>query len=143
MSNKRWVVHPNRSALGPDEPGRNGHFRSVSLPPPDFLPEETHRARVELPPSLLHESDGDGSVTFAGRDWHFVVGAARAFAGDRTEVNLPNPFGFRDRGRWHWWDGAVTTESRLEGPDAERYVMEFFERLFLGMPVTLSINGTD
>jgi hypothetical protein len=32
-----------------------------------------------------------------------------------------------------WWDGAVTDESSIGGPDEARYVKEFFERLFPGM----------
>lgn len=134
---KQWTVHPNRSAIGPDEPGRNGHFRSVSRPP--YRPKAGDcLARVGLPPELSHAADTDGSVTFAGSDWRWVVGAARSFAGQYVDVELPPPFGFRDRGRWWWWDGTSSEESRLDGPDAERYVEEFLERLFPGLPITLT-----
>lgn len=123
--------------IGPDKPGRYGHYRPVSQPPPSPL-SGTCSVRVELPSSLYEVADTDGSATFGGADdWWFAVGAARTFARDYTDVELPNPFGFKDRGRWFWWDGAVTGESRLDEPDGERYVKEFFERLFPGMPVML------
>ncbi|SIG33048.1 hypothetical protein [Mycobacteroides abscessus] len=133
---REWVVHPNRSEIGPDKPGRNGHFRSVSRPRNRPTTSKC-LVRVDLPRSLSHLADPDGSVTFGGDDWWFPVGAAHTFARCHTDVELPNPFGFKDRGRWFWWDGAVTDESRIGGPDEARYVKDFFERLFPGMPITL------
>ncbi len=37
MTRSEWLVHPNRSELGPDKPGRNGHFRPIRdrAPPAD------------------------------------------------------------------------------------------------------------
>ncbi|MBE5513750.1 Uncharacterised protein [Mycobacteroides abscessus subsp. abscessus] len=136
---REWVVHPNRSEPGPDEPGRNGHFRSLRRPPPTAAePADKCMVRVELPRSMSHLADPDGSRTFGGDDWWFAVGVAHTFARLHTEVEVPNPFGFRDRGKYYWWDGAVTDESRLGGPDEIRYVEEFFERLFPGMPITVT-----
>ncbi|MDH6245524.1 hypothetical protein [Mycobacterium sp. OTB74] len=137
--NKReWVVHPNRSEIGPDEPGRNGHFRSVSRPPRPWPKLSGCMVRVELPGELAHVADPDGSLTFGGGDdWGFAVGAARTFARTYTNVDLPNPYGFKRDGRWFWWDGSITDESRFDGPDAPRYVQEFFERLFPGLAITV------
>ncbi|SHP28273.1 Uncharacterised protein [Mycobacteroides abscessus subsp. abscessus] len=133
-----WVVHPNRSEIGPDEPGRNGHFRSVSPPPRPWPTLSGCMVRVELPPELADRADPDGSLTFGGTDnWGFAVGAAHTFARCRTDVEVPNPYGFRHRGKYYWWDGSVTDESRFDGPDAPRYVKEYFERLFPGMPITV------
>lgn len=139
---REWVVHPNRSEIGPDEPGRNGHFRVVRRPPPTAAESAGKcRVRVELPPSMSHLADTDGWVTFGGTDnWSFAVGAAWVFARAHIDVEMPRPYGFKDRGKWHWWDGTTTPaadDSRLYGPDAHVYVREFFERLFPGMPITL------
>lgn len=135
--NKReWTVHPNRSEAGPDEPGRNGHFRSVSRPP--YKPEAGMCfVRVELPTHLSHFAEPDGSLTFGGYDWWFPLGAAHTFARLHTDVEVPNPFGYSHRKRWYWWDGSVTEESRLDQPDETRHVREFFELLFPGLPMTL------
>lgn len=95
-------------------------------------------ARVELPRSLSHVAARDGSVTFGGDDWSFVVCVAHTFAREHTSVEVPPPFGFKDRGRWHWWDGSVTDESILHGPDALHYVEEFFRRLFPEMAITVT-----
>lgn len=140
MSNREWVVHPNRSELGPDEPGRNGHFRPMGrLRRRRKIPTENKcLARVELPDSLSDLTDEDGSRTFGGYDWLFVVGAARTFARIHTDVEVPLPFGFKDRGVWWWWDGTTTEESILDGPDAVSYVEEYFHRLFPGMAVTVA-----
>lgn len=144
MSNREWVVHPNRSELGPDEPGCNGHFRSISRPPRrKIVTENKCLARVELPGNLSDLADEDGSRTFGGYDWLFVVGAAHTFARVHTDVEVPLPFGFQDRGLWWWWDGTTTEESILEGPDAVGYVEEFLERLFPGMPITVTDGRTD
>lgn len=137
MNNREWVVHPNRSELGPDEPGQNGHFRSISRPRKPAA-ENMCIARVALPRSLSRFADSDGSKTFGGYDWAFVVGAAHTFARIHTDVQVPPPFGFKDRGKWWWWDGTTTDESILVGPDAAGYVEEFLERLFPGMSITLT-----
>lgn len=127
---------PEQVGGRPDEPGRNGHFRSVSRA--RNMPTTSKcLVRVELPRSLSHHADPDRSRTFGGDDWWFPVGAAHTFARCHTNVEIPNPFGFKRGRRWFWWDGAITGESRLGGPDETRYVKEFFERLFPGMPITL------
>lgn len=140
MNNREWVVHPNRSEVGPDEPGRNGHFRSVSRPRRPSAASSTQKclAQVKLPRALSHLAAADGSVTFGGYDWWFVVGAAHTFARLHTEVEVPPPFGFKDRGQWWWWDGTTSDESILEGPDAAGYVEEFLDRLFPGMAITVT-----
>lgn len=43
MSKSDWTVHPNRSEIGPDEPGRNGHFRTITRPPADVAVEGAWR----------------------------------------------------------------------------------------------------
>lgn len=142
MSNREWVVHPNRSELGPDEPGRNGHFRPASRqrrPRPASTANKC-LVRVKLPRKLSHLADADGTVTFGGYDWLFVVGAAHTFARVYTDVDLPRPFGFKDRGKWWWWDGTTSDESILEGPDAIGYIEEYFGRLFPGMAITVTDN---
>ncbi|WP_431961362.1 hypothetical protein [Mycobacterium sp. smrl_JER01] len=95
-------------------------------------------ARVELPTELSHHGSPDGSLTFSGYDWHFVVGVAYTFARLHTEVDVPPPFGYQDKGKWWWWDGTTTDESILEGPDAEAYVQEFLEQLFPDMNLVLT-----
>ena len=77
-------------------------------------------------------------MTFAGGSWLFVVGAARTFARTYTDVDVPRPFGFKDRGQWWWWDSTTSEESILDGPDAAGYVRKYLEHLFPGMPITLS-----
>ncbi len=136
FNNREWVVHANRSEMGLDEPGRTGHFRAVSRPRTRPTTSKC-LVRVDLPRDLSHLADADGSVTFGGDDWWFPVGAAHTFARCHTNVKMPNPFGFKHDWRWFWWDGDVTDESRVGGPDETRYVEKFFERLFPGMPITL------
>lgn len=132
-----WTVHPNRSEIGPDEPGRNGHFRTVARPEPETAISPC-LARVHLPPELAEQADPDGSLTFGDADWRFVVAAARLFARTYTEVEVPPPFGFKQDGLWWWWDGTTTEESILEGPDAVTYVDEYLQRLFPGMEFTIT-----
>jgi hypothetical protein len=93
---------------------------------------------VALPRKLSHLADADGSVTFGGYDWSFVVGAAHTFARLHTDVEVPPPFGFKDRGQWWWWDGTTSDESILDGDDAAGYVEEFLDRLFPGMAITVT-----
>lgn len=133
---REWLVHPNRSALGPDEPGQNGHFRSVKRPP-RRVSTSTHLATVQLPAALARHADPDGSITFGGRDWRFVVGAARVFAKAHITQDVPPPFGYRDRGQWWWWDNTTTTNNILETPEAIAYVREYLEALFPGYPITV------
>lgn len=138
MMSAEFVVHPNRSQIGPDAPGRNGHVRSVSRP---RQPVSVCLARVELPPQLAGHADPDGSVTFGGMDWRFVVGAARTFARSYTDLEVvPPPFGFKRDGQWWWWDNTTTQESILDGAEAAGYVSEYLETLFPGRPITLSDN---
>lgn len=136
MTSSEWIVHPNRSALGSDEPGRNGHYRSVSRPRPAVSTSKC-LVRVKLPRALSHLADADGSVTFGGLDWWFVVGAARAFSRSHIDVEIPPPFGFKDRGQWWWWDDTTTEESILDTPQAIDYVREYLDRLFPGLSLTV------
>jgi hypothetical protein len=55
-----------------------------------------------------------------------------------TDVEVPRPFGFTDRGQWYWWDGTTSGESILDGPDAADYIEEYFGRLFPGMAITVT-----
>ena len=128
---KDFVVHPNRSAVGPDRPGRNGHYRVVNAAP-RRVDEPRCVARVALPGSLQGYGDGDGSVTFEGSTWRFVVAAARSFVVDFGEGAVLGPFGFRDRGRWWWWDGTSSDHSILETSDAQGQVRRYLEELFVG-----------
>lgn len=137
MSKSDWTVHPNRSEVGPDEPGRNGHFRTMTRPPAD-VPVEGCVARVQLPPELAEQADPDGSLTFDGPDWRIVVGTARTFARAYTDVEVPPPFGFKQDGQWWWWDGTTSEDSILEGPDAVASVREYLERLFPEMEFTIA-----
>ncbi|EUA40240.1 hypothetical protein I549_4309 [Mycobacterium avium subsp. avium 2285 (R)] len=130
-------MHPNRFELGADEPGRNGHFRAVSRPRRP-LTISTHLARVELPPNMSDFADDDGSITFGGVDWWFVVGAARTFARTRINEDVPAPFGFKLDGKWRWWDNTTTDESILDGPDASQHVRHYLAELFPGLAVTLT-----
>ena len=91
MTSSEWIVHPNRSELGPDRPGRNGHYRTVGWPRP-AVSVSTCLARVKLPRKLSELADADGSVTFGGLDWWFVVGAARTFA-RRKEIAIRSAMG--------------------------------------------------
>ena len=115
MTSSEWLVHPNRSELGPDKPGRNGHYRGLrdGRAP---LPVETCEARVTLPRKMSRLADRSGVATFSGASWLFVVGAARTFARTHTEVDVPPPFGFKDGGKWWWWDDtAAASMKRAEG----------------------------
>ena len=143
MAGKRqWTVHPNRSELGPDEPGCNGHFRVVRPAPDRLRPHQTCRARIVLPQQWSHLSDTDGAVMFADADWRSVGCQARIFAHHQQGIaweDLPPPLGFTIKGRWHWWDGTTTAASILEGADAaERTVRPFLERLFPGARIELA-----
>jgi hypothetical protein len=137
VKSSEWIVHPNRFELGPDKPGRNGHVRSVSRPRP-AASVSTCRARVTLPGKLSHLGDADGSVTFGGLDWWFVVGAARAFAREHIAGDILPPFGFQDSGRWWWWDDTTSEDSILDTPEAIGYVREYLNRLFPSLSVALS-----
>lgn len=132
-----WTVHPNRTEIGPDRPGRNGHFRV--LREAERLPEETCLARVVLPAKLAHAADNpDGSVTFAGPDWAFVVGAAYSFAERHVQGKVVPPFGFRIKGVWQWWDGSTTKHCISEGPDAQKHVRRYIAKQFPGAVIELS-----
>jgi len=137
MTRTDWTVHPNRSELGDDAPGRNGHFRTMTRPRPP-ISVSVCLARVALPPELAEQADLDGSLTFGGLDWSFVVAAARTFARTHTAVDVPPPFGYKRFGQWWWWDGTVSDESILEGPDAVTYVEEYLERLFPDLEITVT-----
>jgi len=125
---REWIVHPNRSEIGEDKPGRSGHYRAVSQPRPTAT--EPFVARVELSSKLSHLVDHDGTVTFGGFDWWFVVGAARTFARAHTDVDVPPPFGFKRNALWHWWDGSTSTESIVDGPDAIKHIRRYLLRVF-------------
>jgi hypothetical protein len=133
-----WIVHPNRSALGPDKASRNGHYRTVSRAPAASVSVSTCLARVTLPRTLSHLADTDGSVTFGGLDWWFVVGAARTFSREQIGGEVPPPFGFKNRGAWRWWDNTTSDESVLDAPDAIDHVGEYLDRLFPGLAVDVS-----
>lgn len=124
-----FVVHPNRSELGPDQPGHNGHYRVV-----DRAPRRTSggrcMARVSLPPPMRQFGDSDGSVTFGGSNWRFVVAAARSFAEDFSSAPVLPPFGFHDQGRWWWWDGSTSDSSILDTLDAQTHVRAYLDGLF-------------
>lgn len=137
MASSEWIVHPNRSELGPDRPGRNGHYRSLRDSRPR-LPEETCQARITVPCRLARLAGPDGSVTFAGPSWWFVIGAARSFARNHIGGGMPPPFGFKDRGKWWWWDNTTSDESILDSPAATSYVREYLKRLFPDLSITLS-----
>ncbi len=125
-----FVVHPNRSAIGPDKAGHNGHYRLIDRAPD--LPAARCVARVVLPESLAGAGDPDGSVTFEGSTWSFVVGAARSFARTYGQEPLLAPFGFRDKGRFWWWDGTNTRDSILDAADAPEHVRTYLQRLLPG-----------
>ena len=136
MTYTEWIVHPNRSEIGPDEPGQNGHCRSVARPRPPAT--ESCLARVRLPRKMSHLADPDGTLTFGGHDWWFVVGAARTFARTHVNPDVPPPFGFKRSGQWWWWDNTTTEESILDGPEAIEYVREYLDRLFPSFSVTVT-----
>jgi hypothetical protein len=137
MTRTEWIVHPSRSETGPDEPGQNGHFRSVTRPRPPVTISKC-LARVKLPRELSNLADADGSITFGGLDWWFVVGAARTFARAHLGPDVPPPFGFKRFGKWWWWDDTTTEESILDGPEAIEYVREYLAQLFPSFSVTVT-----
>lgn len=139
MTRTEWIVHPNRSETGPDEPGRNGHYRPVTRPRPPMSISKC-LARVTLPHSMSHLADDDGSITFGGPDWWFVVGAARTFARTHIDPDVLPPFGFQRSGQWWWWDSTTTEGSILDGPDAIRYVREYLDRLYPSFSITVTDN---
>lgn len=136
MTRTEWIVHPNRSDIGSDEPGQNGQFRSLTRP--RTAATEPCLARVKLPRRLSGVADADGTVTFGGNDWWFVVGAARTFAREHVDPDVPPPFGFKRNGRWLWWDNTTTEESILDGSDAIDYLREYLDRLFPNMTITVT-----
>jgi hypothetical protein len=87
---------------------------------------------------MAHLADSDGSIIFGGRDWWFVVGAARTFARTHVTPDVPPPFGFKRSGQWSWWDNTTTEESILDRPDAIEYVREYLDRLFPSLSVTVT-----
>jgi hypothetical protein len=93
---------------------------------------------VQLPRNLSHLADPDGSVTFGGQDWWFVVGAARTFARSHVDPDVPPPFGFTRAGKWWWWDNTSSDESILDGPEAIDYVREYLAALFPEFTVTVT-----
>lgn len=132
-----WIVHPNRSELGPNRPGRNGHYRR-RVGERTYLPEETCRARVSLPAALRRVADADGTVTFSGHSWRFVLGAARTWSRGHVSEDVPLPFGYRDGDVWHWWDGTTSETSILEASDAHDYITEYLLLLFPGSSFELT-----
>jgi hypothetical protein len=132
-----WIVHPNRSDTGSDEPGQNGHYRSVSRPRSRVLVSKCF-AQVTLPRTLAGVADSDGTITFGGQDWWFVVGAARTFAKTHVDSDVLPPFGFKRGGQWLWWDNTTSDESILDGPDGSEYVREYLGRLFPSFAITVS-----
>src|SRR4029077_7996206 len=98
MAPTEWFVHPNRSEVSSDEPGQNGHYRSVTCTRTPAI--EPCLARVKLPRNLVDLADSDGTVTFGGNDWWFVVGAARTFPRTHVGPDVPGPFGFKRGGQW-------------------------------------------
>ena len=87
---------------------------------------------------MSHLADADGTRIFGGRDWWFVVGAARTFARTHVNPDVPPPFGFKRSGQWWWWDNTTTKESILDGPEAIEYVREYLDRLFPNFSVTVT-----
>ena len=67
-----------------------------------------------------------------------VVGAARTFAREHVDPDVPPPFGFKRNGRWLWWDNTTTEESILDGADAIDYLREYLDRLFPSMTITVT-----
>ncbi len=127
---------PNRSEVGSDEPGQNGHYRSVTRTRTPAI--EPCLARVKLPRNLLDLADSDGTVTFGGNDWWFVVGAARTFARTHVGPDVPAPFGFKRGGHWQWWDNTTTEESVLDDPAAIEYVRQYLGRVLPAMSITVT-----
>lgn len=126
-----WIVHPNRSEIGPNKPGRNGHYRATNNQA-ERLPQETFQARVRLPQQSAHLGDDHGAVLFTGHTWNFVTGAARSFARRHFNNTTVRPFGFQRDGQWMYWDGTVTNESRLEVEEPTALVEQYLHKLFPG-----------
>lgn len=138
MAVRDFVVHPNRDEAGPNLPGQNGHHRVLAPRDAPMPKGDACRARVMLPPSLVHAATSpDGSVTFSAADWRFVTCVARGFARDCALPSVLPPFGFRDKGIWHWWDGTTTDHSILEGPDAIEHVRRYLTKQFRGATIEL------
>lgn len=124
-----WTIHPNRDALGPNEPGRNGHYRARG----DRVPQPTAQpcqARILIGADLADVADADGAVTFAGPDWWFALGAAYSFARHHHTTPTPSPFGFQSGRVWKWWDGTQTAASLLDDPDADDHIRRYLKSLF-------------
>lgn len=136
--NDDWIAHPSRFETGADKPGRNGHFRTLSRPRPGVA-ESTCLGRVKLPAKLGGLADGDGWITFGGKDWAFVVGAAHVFAREHAGA-ATRPFGYCDGGQWWWWDQTTSTESILDTLTATDYVEEYLRALFPGCQVAVIDN---
>lgn len=124
-----WIVHPNRSEIGPDKPGRNGHYRGTKSQDA-LLPQETFQAQVRLPRKWAHLGDDHGAVLFTGHTWTFVTGAARSFARRHFSNITVGPFGFERDGQWMYWDGTVTNESRLDVEDPIALIEAYLHELF-------------
>ncbi len=137
MTPTEWIVHPNRSETGPDEPGQNGHHRALSRPRSPVT-VSTCFAKVTLPRKLSGVAERDGTITFGGQDWWFVVGAARTFARTHLNPDAPPPFGFKRGEQWWWWDNTTSDESILDGPDGIEYVREYLDRLFPACTIVVS-----
>lgn len=135
MVKDEWIVHPNRSEIGPDKPGRNAHYRTERRPRRTATASQCI-AQVQLPRDLEHLADADGTVSFGGDDWWWVVGVAFMFAQKRLGSTMP-PFGYTRGGQWWWWDNTTSEESIMQSPEASAYVQEYLDRLFAGMPVAL------
>lgn len=124
-----WIVHPNRSAIGPNKPGRNGHYRAAKSHNP-LLPEEKYLARVRLPRKWAHLGDDSGTVLFAGHTWTFLTGCARNFARRHFNNTTMGPFVVQRDGRWMYWDGTVTAESRLDVEEPTALIEAYLNELF-------------
>jgi hypothetical protein len=128
MTGSEWIVHPNRSELGPRQTGMQRPL-PIGQPP----------ARPGLGVNMLGESETPAKAVPScrsrrlghiwGLDWWFVVGAARIFARRHIGGDVPPPFGFKDCGKW-WWNNTTSEESILDRPEAIDYVREYLDRLF-------------
>lgn len=130
-----WIVHPSRFELREDQPGNDSTYRPVVRPRQPTV--EAFRARIHLPIKLLHLGCEDGTITFGGHDWWFVVGAARVFVATHTEFHSPPPFVFKRRGLWHWWDGSTSDSSAVETSAGTQEVVRYLTHLFPHCPVEL------
>lgn len=125
-----WIVHPSRFEIRGDN---DSAYRPVVRPRQPTI--EAFRARIHLPLKLLHLGHADGTITFGGHDWWFVVGAARVFVATHTEVQSPPPFGFKRRGLWHWWDGSTSdclvAETHLGMQNVRRYLDRLYPNCYI------------